>query len=98
MGGASALGRDARILSPLSQAFGADDQQLYGGTQSALSRTLLLWISSCAPSDPSSSRTRCAGSGSACALSVLCGIGMRQPPGSAVRRLGDGGASWSVCP
>jgi hypothetical protein len=25
---------------------GTDDQQLYGGTQSALSRTLLLWTSS----------------------------------------------------
>jgi hypothetical protein len=27
MGVASALGRDARILSPLSQAFGADEEQ-----------------------------------------------------------------------
>jgi hypothetical protein len=37
--------REAGVSVHGDQAVGRDDQQLYGGTQSALSTTLLLWTS-----------------------------------------------------
>jgi hypothetical protein len=46
------------VYADAALASAMDDQQLYGGTQSALSRTLLLWSSSADLRATSSSRRR----------------------------------------